>query len=213
MKRRRFRGARAVALLAVALSGCGGGDAQRIVSHAPPNTPIVLYPSSFDRRSTTVIESAPSTRQAGVKGNALTVTTYHGALPFADELTIDAEGNVGVRGSIRAQGSIATVSHRSQKTDIRTFDEDPLALLRATTIVSYRYATEAADHDRHIGFIAEDTPSELSGAAHDRYDVTNTLAVDVAATQKLERTIIALERKVRILEARLRASRAASVRR
>ncbi len=163
----------------------------------------MIFPNTVDRTSTTAFLANARAIQAGVAGTVLDIATFDGTRVVADDLTIDGSGNVGVRGSIRAQGSISSVSSRSAKKDIRPFTEDPLALIRHTSVVTYLYKDEPPSAPLHIGFIAEDTPTELSGQGHDRYDVTNTVAVTLAAVQSLQRKTDRLDREIARLEKEL----------
>jgi hypothetical protein len=108
----------ALALTAASLlAACSGdSDAHRLVSTAGPTHPIVVFPDSPDRTSTTALLSSPGAKQAGIDGRVLTVTSFDGARVVADQLTLNYKGDLGIRGSIRARGSISTVSNRSAKT-------------------------------------------------------------------------------------------------
>jgi hypothetical protein len=203
---RRGTAACAIALFVVIVSssGCASNTGRVVRSQQLPSQAVLVFPNSVDRESTTAVRSDPQASVAGIKGPVLTISSFYGAKKSADELTIDAAGDVGVRGSIRAEGSISVVSRRSAKTDIVPFSDDPLAIIDATRIVSYAYRSDPT-RSRRIGFIAEDTPSALSGRDHDRFDMGNTLAVTMAATQRLQRRVERLERQVRVLQAALRS--------
>lgn len=50
-------------------------------------------------------------------------------------------------------------------------------------------------HLEHIGFIAEDTPEELSTPDHNVMDITNTVGVVLKAIQEIDDRIVALQNK------------------
>jgi hypothetical protein len=180
-------------MFAFVASGCAAP--RTISSSSAPGTPIVSFPNTIDHLWNTVIESKPFVEQAGVSGRALTVDLYHANTATADLLTLDANGNVGIK------GSLSSVSTRSQKVNILPYQGDPIALLDHVKIVSYRYRGEPLTHDRHIGFIAEDTPSELSGREHHSMNLNNSVAVTIAAERKLASRLSALQAEVRDLQA------------
>jgi hypothetical protein len=68
-------------------------------------------------------------------------------------------------------------------------------ILNATQIVNYKLDSGAHDDLTLIGFIAEDTPSELATEQHDKMDNSNTLSVVLKAIQEIDDRIIALQNK------------------
>jgi hypothetical protein len=187
------------ALLLCVLTACAP---QRAVSSAaPPGTPILSYPNTEDRTWTTVLQSNPLATQAGVNGRILTISTFRHNKKYADQLAIDVNGNVGIR------GSLSSLSSRTQKYDIFPYKENALNLLRNVNLVTYRYRGETNADTKHVGFIAEETPSTLSGIRRTSINLDNSIAVTMAATKQLDgenrrmqARIDALEREVANLQ-------------
>lgn len=195
------------AAAALFLAGCShGGGAQNLSSTTTPGNPIISYPDTEDRTVSTSFLSNPNAQVSGIAGQALTITVWHGTQP-SDLFALDANGNVGLAGSLAIRGNISTVSTRTQKKDIAPFDEDPLQLLRQVRIVTYRYKNENESAAPHIGFIAEDTPSELSGPEHNEFSINNSLAVSIAAQQTLDLKVEQLQKQVEELQAEIKALR------
>lgn len=185
------------------LAGCSHGGVQSLSSTTTPGQPIVSYPDTEDRTVTTTFLSNPNAQVSGIAGQALTITLWRGTQP-SDLFTLDANGNVGLAGSLAIRGNLTTVSTRTQKKDIEPFTDDPVALLRPVRIVTYRYKNEDESVAPHIGFIAEDTPSELSGPQHNQFSINNSLAVSIAAEQKLDEKVERLESEVQQLQSEIR---------
>jgi hypothetical protein len=108
---------------------------------------------------------------------------------------VDVAGNIGIL------GTLSSASSRSVKKDITPYRGDPLALIRAVRFVRFRYKAEAESERTHVGFIAENTPVDLSGPHHNAFNINNSLAVNMAATQALDREIRQLQAEVRTLTA------------
>ena len=99
--------------------------------------------------------------------------------------------NIYVDGNSLKAGAFYQVSARAAKTNISPFNDSALSIILNTKIVNFAYKT---DPDvRHIGFIAEDTPVELSSANQNVMDTNSSLAVALKAIQELEARIKALE--------------------
>jgi hypothetical protein len=58
-----------------------------------------------------------------------------------------------------------------------------------------------------VGFLAEDTPAELSGLRHNSFSLNNSLAINMAATQALDEQVRQLREEVKQLRVQLAASR------
>ena len=86
-------------------------------------------------------------------------------------------------GAIGASSFYST-STRDVKRDIAPFSPSALAIINDTEIVSYVYES-APDNQPTIGFIADDTPEELSGPNHDRMDINKSIAIAMKAIQEL----------------------------
>lgn len=187
----------------VALAACSGsGGKQYVSSTILPGNPIIAFPENFDKSNTTTIGSIPMAEQAGVSGTVLTISSRVGRRPI-DQLTLDSNGNLGLRGSIAARGNIATVSTIKAKKDIHAYEHSALNILRHVRIVTYRYKGEPESVAPHIGFIAEDTPADLAGPAHNEFIVNNSVAVAMAADQQLDGEVRALQAQIAELKSEL----------
>ena len=99
--------------------------------------------------------------------------------------------NIYVDGNTIKAGGFFQVSARATKTDISVFDSSALDIIRKTQIVNFAYKSDPGV--RHIGFIAEDTPVELSSVNQNVMDTNSSLAVALKAIQELEARIKVLE--------------------
>jgi hypothetical protein len=194
---------RSIVAAVVLLAGCQTPSRDRLVVTTQPGLPILVMNDTANGSRTALLANQRG-KAGDVSGRLLVIATYIGGVAFANHVALDDRGDIGIRGGIRANGSISTRAQRSATTDRTGFNDDPLALLSRTRIVSYRYRLEAPASNRHIGIIAEDSPRAIGGAGHDRFDVGNALAVDVAATQAIERRLDRLDRDVSRLEKTLR---------
>ena len=188
----------AVAANAAVLVNCGGGQPSRISSIALPGNPVMSFPNSLDRVNTTLILSKPSGQVAGVDGRTFTITSVAFDKP-QDQLTIDANGNMGLHGSYHS------LSSRTEKKDIRPFVSDAIGLLDRTRIVTFRYRNEAETVMPHVGLVAEDAPEPLTDSKHRSLDLNNALSVTMAATHQLDARIRQLEWQVASLRSDVRA--------
>ena len=87
-------------------------------------------------------------------------------------------------------------SSRYLKNNIIPFNIDALALLNQVNIVTFNYKDDK-DSVSHIGFIAEDTPIELSSPKKNAMDIPSTVGVLIKAIQQLEARIKELESKLK----------------
>ena len=85
------------------------------------------------------------------------------------------------------------VSSRELKTNINPFTKSALDIIRDVAVVSFNYKTDIIN--KHIGFIAEDTPEELSTRNKNVMDTNNTIGLLLKAVQELEARIKQLESK------------------
>jgi hypothetical protein len=86
-------------------------------------------------------------------------------------------------GAIGASSFYAS-STRDVKRDIAPFSPSALNIINDTEIVSYVYES-APEEQPTIGFIADDTPEQLSGPNHDKMDINKSIAVAMKAIQEL----------------------------
>jgi hypothetical protein len=108
--------------------------------------------------------------------------------------TAFAATNVTISGASYNQvnaDSFYQTSLRAAKTNIKTYEGDALDLISRTTIVSFAYKN---DPDTiHYGFIADDTPVEMSTVEQNRMDTNSTIGILIKAVQELEARVKKLE--------------------
>ena len=107
----------------------------------------------------------------------------------------------GNSGSWFSYGSIGSAyffgtSTREVKKNIQPFTKSGLDLIKKTEIVSYKYEAETHYTDlTKIGFIAEETPEEMSSKDHDQMVINSTICVAMKAIQELDEKIKNLQNK------------------
>jgi hypothetical protein len=72
------------------------------------------------------------------------------------------------------------------KTNIQPFTKSALDIIDSTEIVSYNYELDGQEDSTRIGFIAEDTPIELSTKTHDKMDYNSTMGILMKSIQELD---------------------------
>ena len=105
------------------------------------------------------------------------------------------DGYIGTRGQIHAEGGFFQDSSRKLKENIKDVTFNALDLVKQTTVRTFNYISDATKEER-IGFIAEDTPIELSGESQDKFRVTDTVAVLLKAVQELAAEVEYLKGKL-----------------
>ena len=75
-------------------------------------------------------------------------------------------------------------SSRALKTNITPFDDNAIDLLKRVSVVTFYYNNDL--FTPHIGFIAEDTPMELSGVNQNMMDVPSVVGTLIKAVQELQ---------------------------
>ena len=91
-------------------------------------------------------------------------------------------------------------SSRLLKTNIIAFDDDAIALLKRVSVVTFYYKNDT--FTPHIGFIAEDTPQELSGINQNMMDVPSVVGTLIKAVQQLQAQNDSLVARIEALENR-----------
>jgi hypothetical protein len=86
-------------------------------------------------------------------------------------------------------------STREMKKDIEPFTKDATDIINSTEIITWDFESGEHTHIEHIGFIAEDTPEELSTPDHNVMDITNTVGVVLRAIQEINDRVTALQNK------------------
>ena len=101
-------------------------------------------------------------------------------------------GSVYITGSLGVTGNVSgsafyQVSSRTLKTNIEPFTLSGIDLINSVRIVEFNYLNDL--DNKHIGFIAEDTPSELSTINKNVMDTNSTVGVLIKAVQELSAEI------------------------
>jgi hypothetical protein len=104
----------------------------------------------------------------------------------------DSSGNF-TAGAITATSFNAT-SKRIYKENISHYNKSSFEILNQVDVVTFNYKNDLNKEVR-IGFIADDTPSELSGKDHDKMDLANTVGLLIKAVQELKAENEELKRK------------------
>lgn len=120
-------------------------------------------------------------------GTSFSVTKTITASETADTIALrNGSGQLVATGFYQA-------SSRKLKTNINPFTRSALDIIREVSVVSFNYKTDVIN--KHIGFIAEDTPEELSTRNKNVMDANNTIGVLLKAIQELEAKVKELETK------------------
>jgi hypothetical protein len=144
---------------------------------------IFQIASSYVDTNTTYSAGAGLT----LSGTTFSVTKTITAAQTADTIALrNGDGQLVATGFYQA-------SSRSLKTNINPFTKSALDIIRDVTVVSFNYKTDIIN--KHVGFIAEDTPEELSTRHKNVMDSNNTIGVLLKAVQELEARIKQLESK------------------
>lgn len=130
-----------------------------------------------------------TTYSAGT-GLTLTGTTFSVTKTITTAATADTIALRDANANLTAAGFYQS-SSRLLKTDINPYKESALDILKRTNIVSFYYKTDLGN--RRIGFIAEDTPEELSTKDKNVMDANSTIGLLIKAVQELEARIKQLE--------------------
>lgn len=125
-------------------------------------------------------------------GLTLTGTSFSVTKTITASETADTIALRNGSGQLVASG-FYQVSSRELKTNINPFTKSALDIIRDVAVVSFNYKTDIIN--KHIGFIAEDTPEELSTRNKNVMDTNNTIGLLLKAVQELEARIKQLESK------------------
>jgi hypothetical protein len=85
-------------------------------------------------------------------------------------------------------------STQEVKKNIEPFTKSAIDIVKQTDIVSFKYDLDDFEISEipKIGFIANDTPQELSGPNQDMMEINSTIAIAIKAVQELDEKIINL---------------------
>jgi hypothetical protein len=125
-------------------------------------------------------------------GNACTYTSslYFRWQPTTTvALQLDSGGNATFLGQVTAtQYNVG--SKRAWKQDIQPLSFDALQVLHDTDFAAFRYRRGHGNPQAtHIGIIADDSPSVLSGKNHDHLDIEALATVDAKAILELHQQV------------------------
>lgn len=113
-------------------------------------------------------------------------------------LKTDASGNTSVTGQVTATGFLQS-SLRSLKRDINPFTSNATEILQEAKVRTFYFKADSSN-TKHIGFIADELPDEMSGPDHQEVDESNTVALLVKALQEMNAKVEALELEVKQLK-------------
>jgi sensor histidine kinase YesM len=103
-------------------------------------------------------------------------------------------------GSVSAL-SFTVTSSRTVKKNVKSFKKSALNIIKKINIVSFQYK-ESKDPIPHVGFIAEDTDSLLSGENQDSMRLNSTIGVLLKAVQELDGKIERIEKELKEIKSR-----------
>jgi hypothetical protein len=144
-----------------------------------------LSGTSYNGSSAVTIANTGVT--SAVAGTNISVSAATGAV------TINVVNAPTFSGNATAAGFFQS-SRRALKTGIIPFTKDALDIIKRTDIVEFFYLSDLGN--KHIGFIADDTPEELATKNHDTMDTNSTVAVLLKAVQQLEARVVELEKQL-----------------
>jgi len=188
MVRRRSLSVAALFAVILLLPGCG--SVQLVSSTALPGTPVITFPNVGERTTVTAIFSNPFTQVGGVGGRTLAISSLTGSKGI-DLLTIDANGNLGLRGHI-----YSALDDRS-KINVRPYVGDALRNVAEMHVITYRF-TGKENVLRRIGIDVSN--QSVSSGLEPAERLESELATEIAATQQLSREVARLRHQVALLK-------------
>ena len=118
---------------------------------------------------------------------------FNGAFGYGPHGWIGDSANWYTYGAVGAAYFYGT-STQEVKKNIQPFTKSALEIVKQTDIVSFKYDLDDFEISEipKIGFIANDTPQELSGPNQDMMEINSTIAIAIKAIQELDEKIINL---------------------
>lgn len=118
---------------------------------------------------------------------------FNGAFGYGPHGWIGDSANWYTYGAVGAAYFYGT-STQEVKKNIQPFTKSALEIIKQTDIVSFKYDADDFEISEipKIGFIANDTPKELSGPNQDMMEINSTIAIAIKAIQELDEKIINL---------------------
>jgi hypothetical protein len=117
-----------------------------------------------------------------------------------DNTTLRTTKNAEVGGTLTVTGNTTSnafyqSSSRTLKTNIEQLEISGLDLLNQVNVVKFNYLNDL--ENKRIGFIAEDTPIELSTKEQNVMDTNSTIGILIKAVQELTDKVKELESKLK----------------
>jgi len=173
---------------------------------ANPGNPGPTGPTGGQGPQTVYNQALTTTSNVTYSGIASTSPLAGGNFLVPNGGKVSNSANEGVSwygnsGSWFSYGSIGSAyffgtSSREVKKNIEPFTKSGLELIKQTEIVSFKYEAETVYTDLvKIGFIAEETPEEMSSKDHDQMVINSTICVAMKAIQELDIKIKNLQNK------------------
>lgn len=137
-----------------------------------------------------------------VEGTIAIAKTLAGVEMMGNYPKEDMTYDTGSSGRVWLNGYIANIestSKRSEKEDITDYERNALDILNGTKIVRFKYIKDKK-HQPHIGFIADDTDSDLSGEDHESFIANHVISVCVKAIQELSAEVEQLKTEIQNLK-------------
>ena len=135
----------------------------------------------------------PFTVSGNTNNNVLTATGLDDVIFGESKLTFNGT-TLSVDGEVHASAFYQT-SSRTFKTNIEPLNISGIDLLNDVNIVTFNYLNDL--DNQHIGFIAEDTPKELSTKNQNVMDTNSAVGVLIKAVQELTNKVKELESKIK----------------
>jgi len=157
-------------------------------------TPSGTAGSQIITAAYTTAASVWSDARQGWYASAASITRYVGGLIKGGTssytykyLFAQQQGSVTYVNSVEAL-SFNTTSSKSMKEDIKEYNGNALDIINSTKIVEYKYINDP-EKINHIGFIAEDSPDELSGINKNKMQLSDAIGICIKAIQELYKKI------------------------
>ncbi len=160
------------------------GDSAKIYCEVSGDNTIIHHQIGTSSNDKIVFESWNGTTTTAL----LTLTNNNSQvnIPTITATTINTS-TLTATGQVQA-ASFNSTSSREMKKDIVDYQDSALNLLNKVKIVKYKFINDDSNQE-HIGFIAEDTPSELSTSTQDKMSVSDCIGVLIKAVQELQQQI------------------------
>jgi hypothetical protein len=143
--------------------------------------------NTFNNKQNTITNPVTATPN----GTTNRVAKFTSGTNIGNSTITDDGTNVSATGNITAAAFFQS-SSRELKEAIVKFDRSAIDIINQTTIVEFVYKNDP-DKRLHYGFIAEDTPIELSTVDRNTMDTNSVLGILIKAVQELDARVKQLE--------------------